>query len=267
MVTRVGGFILLVLVGSCTTYTSDLLTGSAQGGETTAGAAGQALSGAGSQADGGKAEGSSGSATGGVGSVGGVESDGGGMGGTSAVVVGAGGDGGEAPGPLPAGEGSITYKRWVGVPGSSMSDFPTDAPDEVSQVGELKAPTSTAEYTADRIQGYITAPLDGNYRFWLACDDNGELWLSTDESAEKEVRIAYLLGVDRWAETDEWGKFASQESALIPLQAGKRYRVDALVKQGVGGSNLSVGWLKPGDAGVLPSEVIPGRQLSPIPAL
>jgi hypothetical protein len=50
---------------------------------------------------------------------------------------------------------------------------------------------------------------------------------------------------------------------LIPLEAGKRYRVEAFVKQGIGGSNLSVGWLKPGQSGTAPSEVIPGSQLSP----
>ncbi len=164
---------------------------------------------------------------------------------------------------IPTGKGSITHERWLNVPGWSMTDFPTDAADEVTTVTELRAPATTADNYADRIRGYITAPVDGDYRFWLASDDNGELWLSTDDRAAHLVLIAELAGLDRWTDSDEWEKFPSQESALIPLEAGRRYYVEAYAKQGGGGSNLSVGWLKPGDAGPLP-QVVPGSQLSPV---
>jgi hypothetical protein len=163
------------------------------------------------------------------------------------------------------GEGSITLEHWDSVPGSSMDDFPTTPADSTMALQSFKAPASDAVDTADHITGFLTAPLDGDYRFWIACDDNCELWLSSDETAENEVVIASLLGVDRWTDPDEWTKFASQESRLVSLQAGKRYRIEAFVKQGIGGSNLSVGWLKPGESGTVPSEVIPGAQLSPLP--
>lgn len=260
---------LLGLVVACTTYEASLL------GQPGTDRGGSAISG-GSAGETGAAGAGPNSGTAGVstGATGGKASDVGGAGAGStsgsggAPVSGAasdaeGGVGGMATEPLPTGDGSITHERWWDVPGSAMTDFPSDAPDETIALTQFKAPGTEAIDYADRISGYLVPPLDGNYRFWIACDDNCELWLSTDDTSENEVLIASLLGVDRWSDVDEWGKFASQESRLIPLEAGKRYRIEALVKQGIGGSNLSVGWLKPGQSGTAPSEVIPGSQLSP----
>jgi hypothetical protein len=39
--------------------------------------------------------------------------------------------------------------------------------------------------------------------------------------------------------------------------------VEALMKEAAGGDNLAVGWLKPGQTGSVPSEVVPGSVLSP----
>ncbi len=273
MVVRNAACLVLFAVGmSCSVYDVGLLGsvgGGGQGVDATAGAAAQA--GSAPQAGAGAAVGASAGA-------GGRFDGGSGSGGLSGSSVGAqsgapslGGaaDGGETGHvvvePLPTGAGAITYERWSDVPGSGMGDFPWDAaPTEARSLDVFRAPPSADEEYAVRLQGYITAPLDGKYRFWIACDDNCELWLSTDETLDNEVRIASLLGVERWTEPDDWSKYASQESALVTLQAGQRYRVEAVMKQGLGGSNLSVGWLKPGQSGAESPAVIPGSQLSPI---
>ncbi len=62
----------------------------------------------------------------------------------------------------------------------------------------------------------------------------------------------------------QWDKFPSQKSTPVPLVAGKRYYVEALLKEDIAEDHLAVGWLKPGQPGSsLPSEIVPGAQLSP----
>jgi hypothetical protein len=39
---------------------------------------------------------------------------------------------------------------------------------------------------------YITAPATGNYTFWIAGDDNSELWLSLNDNAANKVRIGWV---------------------------------------------------------------------------
>ena len=110
------------------------------------------------------------------------------------------------------------------------------------------------------MRGYITAPETGTYVFWISSDDNGELWLSTNDNPANKSLIA---SVPDWTYPYEWWKFSQQQSAGISLTAGQKYYVEALQKEGGGGDNLAVGWAKPGQATALPSEVIPGTFLSP----
>ena len=99
--------------------------------------------------------------------------------------------------------------------------------------------------------------MTGSYTFWIASDDKSELWLSTDDNPLNKVKIA---SVPDWTDSRQWDKFSSQKSsALHPFaDAGQRYYVEALQKEGGGGDNLAVGWAKPGESTSAPSEVIPG---------
>lgn len=96
-----------------------------------------------------------------------------------------------------------------------------------------------------------------NYIFWIASDDYAELWLSTDENPANKVIIAR---VDGWTAPREWNKYASQQSLPITVQAGQRYYIEVLHKEGYGGDNLAVGWQLPSGALERP---IPGSRLSP----
>jgi hypothetical protein len=60
-----------------------------------------------------------------------------------------------------------------------------------------------------------------------------------------------------------WTKYASQKSVAKTLVAGQSYYFEVLHKQGGGGSNLAVGWSKPGQATTTASEVIPGSAIAP----
>jgi hypothetical protein len=106
--------------------------------------------------------------------------------------------------------------------------------------------------------------MTGYYTFWIASDDSGELWLSTNDNPANKVKIAYVTtatGSRDWNNSNN----PFQESAPIYLQAGQRYYVEALQKQAGGNDNLAVRWQLPdgswenGD----PTIPIPGIRLSP----
>ena len=62
--------------------------------------------------------------------------------------------------------------------------------------------------------------------------------------------------MDRCARVDQ---IPPAGSAPITLEAGKRYYIEALMKEGIGGDNLAVGWIPPGAQTIT---VIPGQYLS-----
>jgi hypothetical protein len=151
---------------------------------------------------------------------------------------------------------------YTDVPGYQLEDllasekFP-DFPDSTNLVQEFEAPTDVLDYYGQRLRGYVVAPLTGSYVFWIASDDQSVLYLSSDESPAAKVDIASVPG---WTTSREWGKYPSQESGAIYLEAGRLYYVEALMKEGRGGDNLAVRWRLP--SGTI-EEPIPEPRLVP----
>ena len=160
---------------------------------------------------------------------------------------------------------ALLREYWLGISGNAVSDLTNnpnypDHPSGSDYLTRFEAPTDWADAYGTRVRGYLTAPITGSYVFWVASDDNSELWLSYDEDPAHRRLIA---SVADWTAQQEWNKYSSQKSASIPLIAGQRYYIEALQKEGNGGDNLAVGWAKPGQSTTAPSEVIPGGVLSP----
>ncbi|MBI2985750.1 MAG: hypothetical protein HYY45_03175 [Deltaproteobacteria bacterium] len=156
---------------------------------------------------------------------------------------------------------------WHNIPGGAISDIPSDLdtrpPDDFEFLSSLEGGTNLGEYYVSRVRGYLKAPTTGAYTFWLASDDQGEFHLSTvpEPAAPVLQKRAY---VSTWTSSREWNKpgESGQESTPVALEADKKYYFEVLHKEGFGGDNVAVGWLKPGDPGPGPSEVIPGSCLS-----
>ena len=167
-------------------------------------------------------------------------------------------------GTTPTGSGSITRDVWTGIGGTSVSQIPvTTTPSSTGTLTSFEAPTNVDDNYGQRVRGTITAPTTGSYTFWIASDDNGELWLSPNDQASGKVKIAQVL---TWTNSREWTREAGQKSAPVNLVAGQKYYVEALMKEGGGGDNLAVGWAKPGQSTGAPSEIVPGSALSPYSA-
>ncbi len=144
--------------------------------------------------------------------------------------------------------GSLLREVFSNIGGTSLSDLTNspaypNSPSLTNYVTDFfEAPTDVDENYGQRMHGYVIPPLDGDYTFWIASDDNGGLWLSTDEDPVKQRLIA---SVNSWTSSREWGKEPNQQSAPIHLEANKAYYIAALMKEGGGGDNLAVRWLRP----------------------
>lgn len=161
--------------------------------------------------------------------------------------------------------GTLLREVWLDVPGLGLSDLTNnvnypDHPSFSDRIWTFQTPTDWADNYGTRVHGYITAPATGDFVFWIASDDFGELHLSTNEDPANRRRIAYVPG---WATPCNWDAYAQQKSAPVQLVAGQKYYVEALQKERAGGDNLAVGWAKPGEDASEPSEIIPGSVLSP----
>ena len=142
----------------------------------------------------------------------------------------------------------IMREVWKGITGTAISelvdhpDYP-DNPSERHLVTEgFEAPVNIGNHYGQRMHGYIEAPETGDYVFWIASDDNGVLYLSTDDDPGNIVEIASVPG---WTNSREWLKYPEQQSTSIMLEEGKRYYIKALMKEHEGGDNLAVRWRLP----------------------
>jgi len=157
--------------------------------------------------------------------------------------------------------GFILREWWTGISGTSVSNLTSDInyptnPNGRALLTSLEGPTNWADNYGTRIRGYLYPPTSGNYTFWIASDDNGQLWLSTDDNPSNAVLIAY---VNDWTNSHEWTKYTTQTSTPKLLLAGHKYYIEALQKEGGGGDNIAVAWQGPG----ITQQVIDGAYLSP----
>jgi Lamin Tail Domain/CotH kinase protein/Putative Ig domain/PA14 domain/Carbohydrate binding domain len=165
--------------------------------------------------------------------------------------------------PFAAGQSSngVLREVYLDIGGGAVSDltsnpnFPGNPSLETIQP-TFEAPTEFAENYGQRMRALLLPPITGNYTFWIASDDGGALYLSTNEDPATKTQIAT---VNAWTSSREWTKEPNQQSATnLLLAAGQRYYIEALQKEGGGGDNLAVRWRLPN--GVI-EEPIPNNRL------
>jgi glucose/arabinose dehydrogenase len=157
----------------------------------------------------------------------------------------------------PTGVMRQVYEGINGTDIPSLTNHPSfpNSPSADGVLSLFEAPTDVADNYGQRLTAYLTASATGNYIFWIASDDNSILYLSSNESPSNKQAIA---SVPAWTNSREWAKYPSQQSASIPLIAGQRYYIEALMKEGAGGDNLAVRWQLPNST---IEEPIPGSSL------
>lgn len=172
----------------------------------------------------------------------------------------------EAPVSVPdLGMGTVLRQWWMDISGTSVSNLTSnvnypDNPSGSERITSLEGPTGTgpsgwSDNYGTRIRGYLHPPSSGSYTFWIAGDDNCQLWLSTDGNPAHASLIASVPG---WTNSHEWDKYTEQESSTISLTAEQKYYIEVLHKEGTGGDNVAVAWSGPG----ITQQVIDGTYLS-----
>jgi len=126
----------------------------------------------------------------------------------------------------------------------------------VSDLTSFEA-NNQGDFFAARILGYICPPQTGNYTFWIAGDDATRLTLSPNANPANAQLIAYSTSRTNFR---EYNKYASQKSALIYLEAGKKYYIEAQHAEFWGGDYVTIAWQLPDGTFEGP---IPGSRLSP----
>ena len=147
---------------------------------------------------------------------------------------------------LPAGTG-ITRELYTGGGATLSAVHDGIQPDSVDNaLTSLEDNTRYPDNTSERLRGYLTAPVTGNYRFWLAANNTAELWISNDAEPVNLSRRAFVAAPGTGSQS--WSGNAAQTNQRSPwlsLVAGQRYYYEVLHNVGAGYSshNVAVGWL------------------------
>ena len=166
------------------------------------------------------------------------------------------------------GTGTIMREVWSDIGGTAVSDLTGNAlyPDNPTFGDELtlfETPTDFADNFGSRVYGWLHPATSGDYTFWIATDDDSDLYLSTDDDPANAVVIC---GVDGWCPARAFDGEAGapgtrQMSAPVSLVGGQKYYIEAIYKEGGGGDNLAVAWQGPDSP---ERTVISGDYLSPV---
>lgn len=141
---------------------------------------------------------------------------------------------------------------------TQSSKYP-NAPDK-STLWTIPEVLNAFDRFGERLTGCVVPPRTGDYRFHFASDDQGALYLSTDDSPANAVPIA-LEPV--WSYYRDWSGLERRnpnapenQSAPIRLEAGRRYWYEAIAVDGGFGDFIGFQWQVPGG-------LQPGREWEP----
>lgn len=150
--------------------------------------------------------------------------------------------------------GALRREVFKSIRGRTLADltnhvrFP-DHPDVVDLVYTAETPNNVDDDYGVRLSGFVIPPANGDYTFYVCSDDQGALFLSTDDAPARKVQIA---AEPAWNSPRDWvttSRRPNKEniSKPIPLQVGRRYYIELPMKEEKQGDSLGVTWQLPGE--------------------
>jgi hypothetical protein len=160
--------------------------------------------------------------------------------------------------------GSITYTNGLkqevfsGVTSRADVEIGNVPPGVIHLVTAADSPGNFGDNTSRRYSGYFIPPTTDGYVFFVAADDDTDVFLSTNSSPANKRLIAQeagYSGADNWQTIGGNGSTASQKrsdqwspdggttvpySAGIPLVAGQKYYIESVEHNGTGGDNWAI---------------------------
>ncbi|MBL9128281.1 MAG: hypothetical protein JNL97_11565, partial [Verrucomicrobiales bacterium] len=152
--------------------------------------------------------------------------------------------------------GFLRQEVYHDIPGYEISDlsnqtkFP-DSPDAVSFLASFESVLSGEQNNAVRITGFLVPQVSGRHVVHLSGVRTAVLFLSPNDDPALKTRIAAdseWVGSRYWT-TDARGGRNTEEniSAPVALEAGRRYYVELVAKNGLDALAVGVNWRLEGD--------------------
>ncbi len=143
----------------------------------------------------------------------------------------------------------VKVYRYDNIPGGDLNDlyeaatFP-GTPDYSEVLDFVGSPTANVlNETGSMVQGYLTVPVSGNYKFNVTGDDETILFISSDEDpANKQAHQCF---VSSWTYMTEHDKFIWQSTANIYMEKGQYYYFEINEKEASGSEHYSAFWQTP----------------------
>lgn len=117
------------------------------------------------------------------------------------------------------------------------------SPDSTGLLTSLDAPEDVADAYGARVNGLLSVPVSGEYRFWVSGNNRAEFWLAPDAQPYGAERMAFLTTHTGARSFDEQ---AEQVSDVVWLDAGQSYYFELLHKEAGSADHLSLAWEMPG---------------------
>lgn len=124
-----------------------------------------------------------------------------------------------------------TLDVWTDIAGISIADLMagtnnlSNTPNQSGPMSGSLLEVPPSDINGDdlgvRMRGWLVPPITGNYKFWIASDNHGELWLSSNGNPANKEKICWLY--DCCVNPRDWDSYPSQASSNIPLVASQAY--------------------------------------------
>jgi hypothetical protein len=149
--------------------------------------------------------------------------------------------------------GTILRQWWSGVQGHSVLDFRNDPrypnhPDGSELARGMELQSIMTNQLGVRFCGYLHPPVTGEYEFWLSGATSAKLFMSPTENPADEVAVAFITEPSRNMDRPRYQTAPSAWAPPVPLVAGRRYFIEALVFVDKGEGFLSIAWKRDGQS-------------------
>jgi len=146
------------------------------------------------------------------------------------------------------GSGSFLVEIWTNIPNGAIVDltgqpkFQANLPDvvyytNVFGVGPYGANSGLENYGA-RVSGYFIPPSTAPYRFYCRSDDASQIWMNINSADSQNPAGRTML--THMPSANQSMATPLAQSVPVPLNAGQRYYIEGLLKEGTGGDYLLV---------------------------
>lgn len=158
--------------------------------------------------------------------------------------------------------GFVLYQRYLGIGGTSIAqllaapNYPNN-PDITQLLPLMEMPANVGDNYGARMTGFFFPDENGAWDMYMASDDQGELWLSTDSNPANVTRVAFEPA---WGDRRSWtgtsgGRRAEGENntrgknlPVMNMAIGQMRYIEARFNEGGGGDYQDVTATRPGQA-------------------